>query len=212
MKVLITAGATWVKVDEVRILTSRFTGKTGLYLAKELKKKGYSVTLLINPHCVGKIKGVKAIYYHYFDEFKRKIVEILKKECYDLIIHMAAVSDYKLKNTSKGKIPSGKKSLVLQLIPAEKIIKKIRKLAKKSLLIQFKLEPRRKGIITKAYRSLKENKSDFVVANALEDLSSGYKGFLIDKEKKVFPLGTKKALRDILDKIIRSVYNLKILD
>ena len=35
MKVLITAGATWVKIDDVRIITNRFTVNTGLYLAKE---------------------------------------------------------------------------------------------------------------------------------------------------------------------------------
>ena len=73
MKILITAGSTWIGIDEVRILTNRFTGKTGLYLAQELKKKGYLVTLLINPHCTGKIKGLRAVYYRYFYELKTAI-------------------------------------------------------------------------------------------------------------------------------------------
>ena len=67
IRVLVTAGATWVKVDEVRILTNRFTGKTGLSLAEGLKKKGYRVTLLANPHCLNGIKDIKLISYRYFE-------------------------------------------------------------------------------------------------------------------------------------------------
>ncbi len=203
MRVLVTAGSTWAKIDDVRILTNRFTGKTGLHLAWGLKKKGHSVTLLANLHCLGKIKGLKVISYCYFEEFKREVSKAIKKQHYDAIIHCAAVSDYKLKRRLKGKIPSGK-SISLKLIPTEKVIKRIRSLASKSLLIQFKLEPKRKGIVSKAYKSLRENKSDFVVANALEDLQAGYKGFLIGKDKKVIFLGSRNLLLTALDKVIRS--------
>jgi len=204
MKVLITAGATWAKIDDIRIITNRFTGKTGLCLAKALKKKGHKVTLLANPHCLGPIKSLKIHSYHYFEDFKRLISKLLKVEYYDAIIHMAAVSDYRVEKPYSGKVSSGKKSLILKLGPTEKIIKRIRSLASKSLLIQFKLEPERKGIINKAYKSLRENRSDFVIANALEDLKTGYKGFLIDKDKKVISLGSRNSLLAAVDKVIRS--------
>lgn len=203
MKVLITAGSTWVKVDNVRIFTNRFTGKTGLYLAKGLKTKGHSVTLIINPHCVGKIEGLKVIPYQYFEEFKWEVVKALKRQRFDAIIHNAAVSDYKLKKPLKGKIPSGKKSLTLKLISAEKIIKCIRAKAPNSLLIQFKLESKQRGIINKAYKSLRENRSDFVIANALEDMQPGYRGFLISKDKKVILLKSQASLLTALDRVIR---------
>jgi len=202
MKILITAGATWVKLDDVRILTNRFSGKSGLYLAGQLKKKGHSVTLLINPHCTGKVGGLKAYYYHYLDDFRKKVYALLRRNRYQAIIHMAAVSDYKLAKPKIGKISSGKKSLSLKLKPAEKIIRGIRKLAKKSLLIQFKLETTGKQLIEKAYQSLKSNKSDFVVANALSDLGLGYKAFLIDREKNIVTIRSKKALADKLNRII----------
>ncbi|MCF7908003.1 MAG: phosphopantothenoylcysteine decarboxylase [Candidatus Omnitrophica bacterium] len=202
MRILITAGATWVKVDEVRIFTNCFTGKSGLYLARELKKKGHSVTLLINPHCTGKISDITSVYYRYFDEFKSKVYQILRKKNYDAIIHMAAVSDYQLRVPKKGKIPSGRSNLILKLVPAEKIVKTIRKLAKEALLIQFKLEANRKGLKEKAYKSLKSNKSDFVVANSLTDMDLGYKAFLINDKKKVINIGSKKALADTLNRII----------
>ena len=202
MKILVTAGATWVRLDQVRILTNRFSGKTGLYLAKGLKKKGHSVTLLINPHCVGEVKGIKTTYYHYFDDFKKQAIKLLKRGTYDAIVHTAAVSDYKLKKPKKGKIPSNKKSLNLKLYPAEKVIKKMRSLAKKSLLIQFKLEAQRKGLLAKAYLSLKRNKSDFVVANALVDLYSGYKGFVMSKAGQITLITSKNSLLNELNRAI----------
>jgi len=202
MKILITAGATWVKVDEARILTNRFTGKTGLFLARELKNKGHKVTLLINPHCTGKISGVKAVYYRYLDEFVRAVDKALEKERFDMIIHTAAVSDYKLKSVFKGKIPSNKKELVLKLIPSQKVIKRIRRMAKKSLIVQFKLEAKTRLLCQKAYKSLKSNKSDYVVANSLEDLKSGYKAFLIDKDRNITPVRSRKALSSALSRIV----------
>ncbi|UCD15411.1 MAG: hypothetical protein JSV34_06775, partial [Candidatus Omnitrophota bacterium] len=185
MKVLITAGPTWVKIDEVRVLTNIFTGRSGIFLGKEFKKKNCSVTLLINSSHSDKIKGIKVIPFKYFDDFKKKVISQLKDKEYDAIIHSAAVSDYKLKTVFKGKVASSKKELTLKLVPAEKVIKQMRALAKKAVFVQFKLEVRRKGLIDKAYRSLRENRSDFVVANALEDLKGGYKAFIIDKHKEV---------------------------
>ncbi|MCM8831612.1 MAG: phosphopantothenoylcysteine decarboxylase [Candidatus Omnitrophica bacterium] len=203
MNILITAGPTWVKIDEVRILTSIFTGKTGLYLAQKFKENKHLVTLLINNHCINTIyKGIKLIPFRYFDELKEAISKQLKKIKYDVIIHSAAVSDYKLKKTFKGKIPSGKEELILKFTPTEKLIKLIRKLAPETVLVQFKLEVTKKCLIEKAYKSLKENKSDFVVANALEDLKMGYKAFIIDKSKKVITINSKKNLFYALLKII----------
>ena len=204
MKILVTAGSTWIKIDQIRILTNRFTGKTGLFVAEGLRKKGHSITLLINNYCLGKIKGLNVVAFRYFDDLERKLIELIKYNDYDAIVHMAAVSDYKVKKIHKGKIPSGKRSLSLQLVPTEKLVKKIRLQAKDLLIIQFKLEPRRRGIIDDAYLSLKENNSDFVVANALEDLGLGYKGFLIDKEKRIKPVNSRTALVTALDKAIRS--------
>lgn len=205
MKVLITAGATWIKVDQVRILTNIFTGRTGVYLAKEFKRRRHCVTLFLNPHTIrDKIKGVRVIPFKYYEDFKEKIVKELKKTRFDLIIHSAAVSDYKLGQPLPGKVSSGKKQLRLKLIPTEKIIERIRKLAKEAILVQFKLETKKKGLNQKAYASLKSNQSDFVVANALEDLRLGYKAWIIDKNNKVAAINSQKSLFQAFHKILLS--------
>lgn len=203
LKILITAGPTWIAVDQVRILTNIFTGKTGLYLAQQFKSKGHAVTLVYNPHSLPEVHGVKAIPFHYFDEFKNKIIQLLKKEQYDVIIHSAAVSDYRIKKVFTGKIPSGKKTLTLELNPTEKVITCMRRLAKKTTIVQFKLEINRKGLIEKAYASLQRNKSDFVVANAWADLKKKYKAFLIDQKRNVIDLSSQKQLFERIYSLVK---------
>ena len=48
-KILITAGPTWVRLDDVRVITNVFTGKSGVALAESLARKGHTVTLLLGP-------------------------------------------------------------------------------------------------------------------------------------------------------------------
>ncbi|MCD6228654.1 MAG: hypothetical protein J7K17_04185 [Candidatus Omnitrophica bacterium] len=195
MKILITGGASWVKIDEVRIITNVFTGKTALLLAQEAKKRGLHTTLIINPHCISKFpKGIRVIPFKYFQDLKDKVVSELKKNTYQLIIHACAVSDYVLKKPFKGKIPSKRKELVLKLFPAPKIVKIIRRLAKNSFVVQFKLEIEDEGIVDKAFRSLKENGTDLVVANSLESIKLGYKAFIIDKRKNIKKITSKKEI------------------
>lgn len=203
MNILVTAGSTWAKIDAVRVLTNRFTGKTGLYLANSLAKKGHAVTLIINAQAAGKAKSLKTLRFCYFDQFKKKLEAELKSARYDVIIHSAAVSDYLPKKARQAKISSGRKDLTIPLKPAPKLIKIIRRLAKDSLIIQFKLEAKQAGIVQKAYKSLKANNSDYVVANALESLGSGYKAYLIDCAKKVTIVNSKAKLAQVINNLIK---------
>jgi len=201
-KILITAGPTWAKIDQVRVLTNCFTGKTGLYLANELSQKGHEVTLVINPGSTKKADNLKVFYFKYFGQFKERLEELLKNNNFDAVIHSAAVSDYLPESVACGKIPSGNKNLKLSLRPAPKLIKIIRRLAKGSLLIQFKLEAKEAGLIDKAYQSLKENGSDYVIANALEALKKGYRAACIDKGKNIIKINSKGGLVDQINKIL----------
>ncbi|MBU1999188.1 MAG: phosphopantothenoylcysteine decarboxylase, partial [Candidatus Omnitrophica bacterium] len=48
-KILITAGPTWVPVDDVRVISNSASGETGILLAKRLSGQGAKVTLLLGP-------------------------------------------------------------------------------------------------------------------------------------------------------------------
>lgn len=208
MRVLITAGPTWIKVDTIRVLTSVFTGSTGVYLAQRFKRKGGKVTLLINSHSLkSKIPaGVNVKEFRYFSDLQSMLKEELTQHTFDVVIHNAAVSDYMLVSPYMGKIPSGKNSLVLKFKKAPKLLKDIRRYLPSSLIIQFKLEIKKKELLSKALYSLRANRSDLVVANAWEDLKEGhYKGYIIDRDRAVVSVNSRRELFVSLYKKIKEL-------
>ena len=183
VKVLITCGPTWAKLDDVRVLSNQSTGEMGHLIALAFHQKGAKVTLIEGPVLQPfHQKGIKVIKFHFFDELD----QILKEQCslgFDLIIHAAAVSDFKPKQIFKKKIDSSK-PLTVEFIKTKKIINDIKKGAPRSRLVGFKLEPDlnqhnmagyTKGLFGKA-------KCDLVFANTT---TKGYQGFIINSSDHI---------------------------
>jgi len=209
MKVLITGGATWVKIDRVRILTNVFTGKTSVYLASYFKRRNCKVTLLLNTHCINKLpQGIKIIPFRYFQDLRKMLIKELKQNQYDIIIHTAAVSDYLFKHPLKGKLPSGRGKLTIKLSAAPKLTHIIRRYAKGAYLVQFKLESSGNALISRAKKSLNKNKFDLVVANALNDLENNYHASIINKKGIVKEISSKRELAKTLLDTTRTNLNL----
>jgi len=206
MKVLITGGATWIKIDKVRILTNVFTGKTSVYLASYFARKNCDVTLLLNTHCIDRLpKKIKIIPFRYFEELRKILIEELKRNKYDIIVHTAAVSDYLFKHSFKGKIPSGRSRFEIKLTVAPKLTSIIRHYAKGAYLVQFKLETSKGTLITRAKESMFRNKFDAVVANSLNDLRNKYSAFIVDKEGTIKKISSKRELAKVLLNITKSI-------
>ena len=208
IKVLITAGPTWIPLDKVRVLTSVFTGRTGLLIAKAFYAKGFKVCLLLGPSRAN-IDGSRfqVARFRYFDELDKLVKKALKDKTVKAVIHSAAVSDYRPYKTHKGKIPSSKRDLTIRLRPTEKIIAQIKRKRKDIFLIQFKLEVgvKRQELISRAFGSLNKNKADIVVANDLKDMKVlAQKAYVIDKDKNVTMVRNRKKLSEELVRIVRS--------
>ncbi|MBN2121056.1 MAG: hypothetical protein JW734_08420 [Candidatus Omnitrophica bacterium] len=208
IKILVTAGPTWVRLDKVRVLTSIFSGATGALTARVFKDKGYRVSLLLGPtRFPFEARGITVLRFKYFEDLQQLLKEQLKDKAYRVVIHSAAVSDYKPYKVQAAKIPSSKKSLLVRLKPAPKLIKQIRKTREDVFLIQFKLEVNktRKALINAAFRSLVENKSDIVVANDLKDFKGlRSKAYVIDADKNVGLVKNRRALVNKLLQIVDS--------
>lgn len=181
-KVLITAGPTWVPLDDVRVISNVSSGALGLLLAKFAEDAGARVDLFLGP--VGSIDycgRTRVTPFKYFNDFIALISRELKKTQYDVILHCAAVSDYVVKR-APGKIGSKKKNFVLNLKQTPKVIDKIRRLNPKAFLVMFKLES---GISvlalkTRALNAMKAHHADLVVGNMFGP--RGYLGFVMDKK------------------------------
>ena len=200
-RILITAGPTWVAIDKVRVLSNIATGETGILLAKTLLQQGAKVTVILGPCVVCSLdKKIKVLRFNYFDELKKTLFKELESMKYDWLIHSAAVSDYGPKKIYKGKISSSLKYLNIRLKTLPKIINSIKNHAAGIKLVGFKFESfaDKTKLVNKADILMKKSSSDIVVANSINP----YRAYIVDKERKVISVKSKKQLVNKLVKIL----------
>src|SRR5271157_2085618 len=103
-RVLVTCGATWTPIDDVRVISNVSSGEMGHLIAQAFRQRSAQVSIIEGPVTHTLIdKKIKIIKYRFFDELARVLkAELLKK--YDIIIHAAAVSDFKVIGPLKGKV------------------------------------------------------------------------------------------------------------
>lgn len=161
-KVSVIAGSTEEPVDDVRVLTNRSSGRTGVELALDAFERGADVELLMGGATCELLSFIKTRRFSSSSE----LVDMVRKIKSDICIVPAAISDY-IPRKTKGKISSSKKSISLDLIRAPKIIEEIRRNRKKMKLIAFKLESNvpKKTLISRGKERIRAAKLDFIVAN-----------------------------------------------
>lgn len=206
-RVLISAGATFEKIDEVRGITNLSSGKTGVELAKEAFIRGAEVTLIC-----GKLD---IDIPHIFDIINVESVKDMQKAVdeqvvnHDVFISAAAISDFIPVNMEGlGKIQSSE-DFTLKLEKAPKIINEVKKKNPNIILVGFKAEYNlsNEELINSARKRMKESGADLIVANDVSTEGGGFgsdnnKVFLIDEEVTSIPLTSKNQIaRRILDKI-----------
>ena len=205
-RILVTCGPTWVPIDNIRVISNTSTGKLGQILAEILAKTGAKVTLLEGPVMQGvKAKSIKVIKFSFFDDFLSQLTYELKKK-YDIVIHAAAVADYKLKKPFKGKINSNWSSLKINLISTRKIINLIKRISPRTLLIGFKQEDKlnQKLARLKAKKLFKNAHCDFVIANRVN--RKRYEAYIIDERLNILAHVThRKQLAEKLTQILKEV-------
>jgi phosphopantothenoylcysteine synthetase/decarboxylase len=199
--VLVTAGPTWVAIDRVRVITSVFSGETGLRIARYLSGLGCDVTLFMGP---GRARFFEDDWNHmqvrrifYFHELKTLLSSSLRETSYDVIVHSSAVADFRPQNPFNGKIKSDVTDLNILLSPTPKLIDMIRTLARSSFLVAFKLEVGKNEheLIEAGWGSLQRHGSDLVIANNLEQMSGEeHVAFIIEPSHQVLRVENKAQL------------------
>ncbi len=178
--ILVIGGATAEPVDDIRVLTNRSSGKTAVALAKNAFERGANVELWYgySEEPVPPYISIKKF------ETVKDLLNLLKNNDlkFDSIVVCSAIADY-LPKKQKGKIPSGKIKLDLELSPAPKIIQKIRSIAPESKLIAFKVEHNKENLKEKAYQLLKKNHLDFVIGNTISAFGKDENEILIINKK-----------------------------
>jgi len=203
-KVMITSGSTAERVDPIRVLTNKSSGRTGVEIAKESYRRGAEVTIV---HRFLQDLPFRQIYA----ESAREMLDVVLSELnedYDAFISAAAISDYTLDSCPQ-KIKSGQ-DLILKLRPTKKIIRSVRSAYPDLKVVGFKAETSvtEEELVKSATESMTNSNWDMAVAN---DVGSGgigteeNKALIIDRNgRKIQACGKKNLIaRIIVDALVQ---------
>ena len=122
MNLLVTSGATREPIDAVRFISNISTGRTGAALAEQLTRHGHVVTLLHGIGAALPSGAVKCASFSSTDDLRALLQRTLAAGIIDGVIMAAAVSDYRSRSISSGKLSSASEHLELQLVRNPKIL------------------------------------------------------------------------------------------
>lgn len=93
-KVLITSGGTKERIDNIRFISNVSTGKTGAAIADFFHDNNHEITFIHSKDSVLPKANCKKFAYTSFNELNDMLQKLLSSESFDLVVHLAAVSDF----------------------------------------------------------------------------------------------------------------------
>ena len=165
-KIIITAGACYEMIDDVRAITNLSSGKMGLALAFAYYLRGFDVTLISSAQNLP--KSMENLEFLSFKS-SADLLEILKNKKLakdDLLVMAAAISDYIPSQKAKGKIKKSGANLNLELKENIDILSSLKELKCKK--IGFKMEMDEQSALSSAKNMLENKALDAVCLNVLK--------------------------------------------
>ena len=206
-QVLITAGPTYEKIDPVRFIGNRSTGKMGLAIAKICTALGADVTMVMGPNHLDIPSDIEVIKVESAEQMYEACEAQFDKA--DLTFLSAAVADFTPKTVADQKIKKKGDGMTLDLAKTTDIAASLgQRKRKNQIVVGFALETNDE--MANAKSKLERKNFDFIVLNSMKDKGAtfGYdtnKVTIISKGNKIhnYELKSKDAVaRDILDLVI----------
>ncbi len=173
LKVMITAGPTYEKIDPVRFIGNYSSGKMGYAIADEAARRGAEVTVVSGPvSVVPSEPGVRVIKV----ESAREMMEAAEREFAgaDVAVMAAAVADYAPAEPAPGKIKrEGGEPPVIRLVKNPDIAAALGERKRPGqTLVGFALETDHE--MDNAADKMKRKHLDMIVLNSLRDKGAGF--------------------------------------
>jgi len=170
-KVLVTAGPTYERIDDVRYIGNFSSGKMGFAIAEEARKLGAVVTLVTGPTCLLCSSDIVRVDIESAEEMYQAVTNVSDNQ--NLIVMSAAVADYTPKTKHNGKIKKNDDSMTVELVKTKDILKELgSKKSDKQTLVGFALESER--LIEYAKGKLERKNCNIIVANKANSPNSGF--------------------------------------
>lgn len=120
-RVLITAGRTEEAIDPVRYISNRSSGKTAVALSAVFLANGYDVEVVAGPMEAEFPAGVKVTRVRSACDMHDAV--LARQPDVDVLVHCAAVADYRPANPADSKIKDSRSQLTIELVPNPNILR-----------------------------------------------------------------------------------------
>lgn len=174
-KIVISAGGTQEKIDPVRFITNRSSGKMGYAVAEAARNRGAETVIVAAPNMQMTPVGTRVKHVISAEEMKNAIVH----ECIDadVIIMAAAVADWKPKSVSKSKFKKdGSKTWNIDLSLNPDILAEL----DRDTILKVGFAAESENILDNAIKKIRSKDLDLIAAN---DISNEDAGFNSDNNK-----------------------------
>ena len=170
-KVLITAGRTEEAIDPVRYISNRSSGKTAVAIAATFLANGFDVSVVAGPMEAEFPGAVHVTKIRSACDMHKAVLEQMKNA--DVLVHCAAVADYRPKVAATEKIKDSRSQLVLELEPNPNILRdSVAQKRADQVIVGFALET--DHFKEHAVEKLKKSGADALLLNAPVAVNSGF--------------------------------------
>ena len=118
--VVVTAGGTREPIDAVRFVGNRSSGRMGVAIAAEARRRGADVTLIASNLSVEAPNGIEVVDAPTAEDLAR---ETLSRADSDVVVMAAAVSDYRPAETLAGKRQKDEEHWTIELEPTDDVLR-----------------------------------------------------------------------------------------
>jgi phosphopantothenoylcysteine decarboxylase/phosphopantothenate--cysteine ligase len=167
--VLITAGPTREKIDPVRYLTNRSSGRMGYALAEAALRRGARVLLVSGPTALKPPSAAEVTWVESAHQMLEAVLRLLPEASF--VIKTAAVADYTIGNPPEQKIKRTGR-MTLELEPTADILGEIARRKTSQIVIGFAAETH--DVIENARMKLSSKSLDAIVVNDVSREEIGF--------------------------------------
>src|SRR5450432_3474009 len=167
--VLITAGPTREKIDPVRYLTNRSSGRMGYAIAEAAARRGARVILISGPTALKPPSGAEITWIESASQMHEAVLRFLPES--SIVIKTAAVADYTVSHPAEEKLKRTGR-MTLDLEPTADILAEVARRRTSQVVIGFAAETQ--NVIENAKKKLAAKSLDAIVVNDVSKPGIGF--------------------------------------
>lgn len=187
LKVVVTAGPTREKIDPVRFISNRSSGKMGYAVAEAAREAGAHVVLVSGPVQIPTPLGVERVDVESAEQMLSAVQSSVAGA--DIFIAAAAVSDYRCREIACEKIKKTSDTLNLALARAPDVLATVSRDESRPFLVGFAAET--EHVERNALIKLVNKKLDMIAANKVGD------GLAFDKDDNALTVYWQDGKREL---------------